>query len=88
MQTKKKKADEDVEEESDDNKQLSDSSLVASSSSQEWVTNHPTIVDQKLCPSVTYWTALTTPNGTLCSPILIHRALLECRVERNKLIVY
>ena len=80
-QTKKKKADEDVAEESDDNQQLPDSSQVASSTSQEWVTNHPTNVNQKLCPSVTYWIALTTPNGAPCSPILIHRALLECSVD-------
>ena len=76
-QTKKKKADGDVDEESDDNEQLSDSSQVASSSSQEWITNHPTIVNQKLCPSVT----VTTPNGAPCSPILIHRAPLECSVD-------
>ncbi|XP_044181754.1 uncharacterized protein LOC114956987, partial [Acropora millepora] len=80
-QTKKKKADEDFDEESDDNEQMSDSSQVASSSSQEWITNHPTIVNQKLCPSVTYWIALTTPNGAPCSPILIHRALLKCSVD-------
>ena len=53
-QTKKKKADEGVDEENDDNEQLPDSSQVASSTSQEWVTNPPTIVNQKLCPSVTY----------------------------------
>ena len=52
--TKKKKADEDVDEESDYNEQPPDSSQVASSTSQEWVTNHPTIINQKLCPSVTY----------------------------------
>ena len=79
-QTKKKKADED-DEESDDNEQLPDSSPVAISTSQGWVTNHPTIVNQKLCPSMTYWIALTTPNGGPCSPILIHRALLECSVD-------
>ena len=80
-QTTKKKSDEAVDEESDDNEQLPDSSQVASSTSQEWVTNHPTIVNQKLCPSVTYWIALTTPNDAPCSPILIHRALLECSVH-------
>ena len=77
-QTKKEKADEDVDEESDDNEQLPDSSQVASSTSQEWVTNYTSIVSQTLCPSVTYWIALTTPNG---APILIHCALLECSVD-------
>ena len=79
-QTKKIKADED-DEESEDNEQLRDSSQEASSTSQGWVTNHPTILNQKLCPSMTYWIALTTPNSAPCSPILIHRALLECSVD-------
>ena len=34
-----------------------------------------------MCPSVSYWIALTTPNGAPTSPLAIHRALLECRVD-------
>jgi len=78
-QTEKKANDED--EEGDDNEQFPDSSQVASSASQEWVTSHPTIVNQKLCPSFSYWIALTTPNGAPCSPLVIHRTLLECGVD-------
>ena len=36
---------------------------------------------RKLCPCVYYWIALTTPNGAPCSPLVIHRALLECSVD-------
>ena len=79
-QTKKKKADEG-DEDSDDNEHIPDSSQLASSTSQGWVTSHPTIVNQKLCPSLNYWIALTTPNGAPCNPLVIHRALLECRVD-------
>ena len=79
-QTKKKKADEE-DEDSDDNEHIPDSSQLASSTSQGWVTSHPTIVNQKLCPSRNYWIALTTPNGAPCNPLVIHRALLECRVD-------
>ena len=78
--TGKKKANEE-DEESEDNEQFPDSSQVASSTSQEWVSSHPTIVNKKLCPSLSYWIALTTPNGAPCSPLVIHRTLLECRVD-------
>ena len=79
-QTKKKTADEDVDEESDDNEQLSDSS------SGEFIKprmdrQSPDNRQPKIVRSVTYWIALTTPNGASCSPILIHRALLECSVD-------
>ena len=76
----KKKAN-DENEESEDNEQFPDSSQVASSISQEWVTSHPKTVNQKLCPSISYWIALTTPNGAPCSPLGIHRTLLECSVD-------
>ena len=77
---KKKKADEE-DEDSDDNEHFPDSSQVASSTNQGWVTSHPMIVNQKLCPSVNCWIALTTPNGAPCNPLVILRALLECRVD-------
>lgn len=71
-----------VEDEgSDDADEFPDSSQLASSTSQEWVSSHPTIVNQKLIPCVSYWIALTTPNGAPCSPLVIHRALLECSVD-------
>jgi len=57
------------------------SSQVASTASQNWISNHPTIINEKLCPCINYWIALTTPNGAAANPIVIHRALLECGVE-------
>lgn len=71
-----------VEDEgSDDADEFPDSSQLGNSTSQEWVASHSTIINQKLCPCVSYWIALTTPNGAPCSPLVIHRALLECSVD-------
>ena len=56
-------------------------SQVTSTSSQTWLTNHPSIVNQKLRPSISYWIALTMPNGATANPITVNRALLECGVE-------
>ena len=58
-----------------------DLSQFTSSTSQEWVASHPTIINQKLCPCVSYWIALTMPNGAPCSPLVIHRSLLECSMD-------
>ncbi len=71
-----------VEPESDDNnEELLTSSQVASNASQEWLSNHSTVVDEKLRPTINYWIALTSPNGAPVNPIHIHRALLDCDVE-------
>jgi len=71
-----------VEEEgSDDVGEFPDSSPYGNSISQEWVASHATIINQKQCPCVSYWIALTTPNGVPCSPLVIHRAPLECNVD-------
>ena len=56
-------------------------SQVSSKSSQSWVANHPSIVDKKLRPSISYWIALAPPNGAPANPIIVHRALLECGVD-------
>ena len=77
---KKKKTIEDHED-SDDIKECDEVSQLAGSSSQDWLANHASIVNEKMCPSVSYWIALTTPNGAPTSPLAIHRALLECRVD-------
>ena len=69
------------EEGSDDADDFPDSSQYGNSTSQEWVASHATNINQKLCPCVSYWIALTTPNGAPCSPLIIHRALLECSVD-------
>lgn len=56
-------------------------SQVSGSSSQTWIANHPSIVNKKLRPSVSYWIAMITPNGAPANPITVHRALLECGVD-------
>ena len=68
-------------EESDDAEEGADVSQLAGSSSQEWSKNHASIINEKMCPGVNYWIALTTPNGAPTSPLAIHRALLECSVD-------
>ena len=45
-------------------------SQVSSKSSQSWVSNHPSIVDKKLRPSISYWIALAMPNGAPANPII------------------
>ena len=73
--------DKEDDEESDDADQLLQSSQLANSTSKQWIDSHPTIVNQKLCPSLNYWIALTTPNGAPSSALVIHRAFLECNVD-------
>ena len=77
-----KKAATVEEYESDEsNDEALTSSQVASTASQNWIADYPTIVNEKLCPCINYWIALTTPNGAPANPLVIHRALLECDVE-------
>ncbi|XP_074625640.1 uncharacterized protein LOC141883884, partial [Acropora palmata] len=76
----KKKPIEDHKD-SDDIEECDEDSQLAGSSSQDWLANHASIINEKMCPSVSYWIALTTPNGAPTSPLAIHRALLECRVD-------
>ena len=54
-------------------------SQVSSTSSQTWISTHPAIINKK--PSLSYWIALTTPNGAPANPKTVHRALLECGVD-------
>ena len=65
----------------ENNDEVLTSSQAASAASQDWISEHQTIINGKLCPSINYWIALTTPNGAPANPIVIHRALLECGVE-------
>lgn len=58
-----------------------DSSQVPSSTTQQWLDGNLTSVNKSLCPAISYWVALTTPNGAPASPISVHRALLDCGVE-------
>ena len=79
-QRRKQKPSEEHED-SDDVEGCEEVSQLAGSSSQDWLANHASIINEKMCPSVSYWIALTTPNGAPTSPLAIHRALLECRVD-------
>ena len=72
------KDDEDSDENVDE---VLTPSQAASSATQEWISNHPTVINDKLRPSVEYWIALTTPNGAPANPITIHRALLDCDMD-------
>lgn len=56
-------------------------SQVPSTTSEEVLGRCRTLVNKKLFPAVSYWKALTTPNGTPANPIVVHRALLACGVE-------
>ena len=86
-QGKKNANGEDAESDakSDDestNDVLTSSQVVSTTTcSQDWLSNYPTVVNEKLYPTLNYWIALTTPNGAPANPINIHRALLECGVE-------
>lgn len=77
---KGKEEDEDSDE-SNDETVTSSHDQVASTTSQEWIAEHRSIVDKRLCPAVVYWIALTTPNGAPANPLTVHRALHECGVE-------
>ena len=77
----KRKEVESGGEEREDEDELATASQLASSSSQEWIEIHPTIINQKLFPSLTYWLALTTPNGAPSNPLTVHRTLLECGID-------
>ena len=58
-------------EDSDDIEECDEDSQLAGSSSQDWLGNHASIINEKVCPS----------NGAPTSPLAIQRALLECRVD-------
>ena len=77
----KAKGKEEDEDSDESNDETVTSSQVASTTSQEWIAEHRSIVDKRLCPAVVYWIALTTPNGAPANPLTVHRALHECGVE-------
>ena len=78
MQTESKHQD---HEDSDDTEEWEEVSQLADSASQDCLANHAFIINEKMCPIVSYWIALTTPNGAPTSPLAVHRAFLECRVD-------
>ena len=73
----KKTANKDGEDSNDSGDKELTPSQAASSTTHQWISNHPTVINDKLRPSVEYWIALTTPNGAPANPITIHCALLD-----------
>ena len=70
-----------INEESEDSEGEDDEpSPVPSTFSEQLLNGNPTRVNKSLWPAITYWLALTTPNGAPANPLVVHRALLECGV--------
>ena len=78
---RKQTANKDGEDSDENVDEVTDPIQAASSATQEWISNHPTVINDKLRPSVEYWISLTTPNGAPANPITIHRSLLDCDVD-------
>lgn len=70
-----------VNEETDEESEENLSSQVPSTISEHWFEGSPVVVNKSLCPAISYWLALTTPNGAPANPIVVHRALLQCGVN-------
>ena len=49
-------------------------SQVSSKSSHSWLSDHPSIVNERLRPCLSYWIAITTPNGAPANPIIGHKS--------------
>ncbi|KAL9963708.1 hypothetical protein ACROYT_G027241 [Oculina patagonica] len=71
----KAKVNDEQEEESDESDELS--SQIPTSTFQQWIDGSPTVVNKSLYPAISYWLALTTPNGAPANPITVHRKLLK-----------
>lgn len=80
-QEKKKGSIQESEDESDNSNEEFESSSVPSSTSQQWLDGNLASVNKALCPAISYWVALTTPNGAPAGPISVHKALLNCGVD-------
>ena len=72
----KAKVNEEHEEESDESDE-STSSQVPTSTTQQWIDGNPAVVNKSLYPAISYWLALTTPNGAPANPITVHKKLLK-----------
>lgn len=66
--------EDDLEEESDSEQD----ELPCTSVSQEHIGRSSV---KKYFPAISYWIALTTPNGAPANPIIVHKALLSCGVK-------
>ena len=77
----KKTTNKDGEDSDENADEVLTPSQAASTTTREWISNHPTVINNKLRSSVEYWITLTIPNGAPANPITIHRALLDCDVD-------
>lgn len=71
----------DQDETEDDGDESFSQSQVPSTTSEEVMGGRRTMVNKKLYPAISYWIALTTPNGAPANPLVVHRALLACGTE-------
>ena len=77
----KKQASVADNESDDSNEDVETLSQAASNATPVCLSNHSTVVDEKLRPIINYWIALTPPNGAPANPIFIHRALLDWQIR-------
>lgn len=65
-----------------------ESSQIPTSTSQQLIDGNPAVVNKSLYPAISYWLAITMPNGVPANPITVHRKLLEhgVSVKVNKVI--
>ena len=69
-----------INDESDDSENEQDTSGVPITCSQQCLDGTPTRINKALWPAITYWIALTEPNGAPANPLVVYRTLLECGV--------
>ena len=67
---------EEHEEEIDESDE-SISSQVPTSTTQQWIDGNPAVVNKSLYPAISYWLALTMPNGAPANPITVYKKLLK-----------
>ena len=78
ISTQEKKNGSINEESGDNDVEDHEPSPVPSTFSEQLLDGNPTRVNKSLWPVITYWLALTTPNGAPANPLVVNRALLEC----------
>jgi len=60
------------EESGDSDVEDNEPSPVPSTFSEQMLDGNPTRVNKSLWPAITYWLALTTPNGAQANPLVLH----------------
>jgi len=70
ISTQEKKKEESRDSDVEDN----EPSPVSSTFSEQLLNGNPTRVNKSLWPAITYWLALTLPNGAPANPLMVHQA--------------